>query len=526
MQILDSTLRDGAQAEGISFSVEDKIKIARALWEFGITFIEAGNPGSNQKDADFFFKAKKEPFFSSLCAFGSTRRKGVKPDDDKGLSALIDVGTETVCVFGKSWDFHAEKILGVSLDENLEIIEDTVKFLVSKGKNVIFDAEHFFDGYKVNPDYALSTLEVASNAGACCVCLCDTNGGTFPHEIYETVKKVCETVSVVRVGVHCHNDGGMAVANSIEAARAGATHIQGTFTGFGERTGNACLASIIPNLQLKLNMLCVPDKNIKKLTETARFVSEVANIKLNRREPFVGKSAFAHKGGMHIDGVAKASESFEHIPPETVGNERRILTSEVAGRGAILDKIRKFNPSAQKGSAETEQLIEQIKTMENDGYQFEAAEGSLELLVRKHMGKYKPLFELENFKIIGEQTIKGGKASSSAMIKVTVDGKEEITAAEGDGPVNALDIALRKALEGFYPNLKRVNLTDYKVRVLDGSNTTASKVRVLIESSDGINSWTTVGVSSDIIEASRIALADSIEYKLIRDIEDKYKAYL
>jgi len=523
--IFDSTLRDGAQAEGISFSVGDKLKIVQALDKFGVGYIEAGNPGSNPKDLEFFSRVKELTLTTAkLTAFGSTRRNGVPVEEDSNIQSLLNASTDVIAIFGKSWDFHVTDIIRATLDENLEMIKDTVAYLKNLGKEVVFDAEHFFDGYKANPDYAMQCLKAAADAGADCLCLCDTNGGCFPSEIYKTVQKCVKSFDV-RIGIHCHNDSGMAVANSIMAVEAGATHVQGTFIGFGERCGNANLSTIIPNLQLKQQFNCIPPENIALLTKVARFVAEVSNITLSDKEPYVGHSAFAHKGGMHIDGVSKASHSFEHIDPELIGNSRKFLTSEVAGRTTILSQIQKIAPHITKDSAETAQIMAKLKAMEHEGYQFEGAESTFELIIRKQLGKYKPFFELEKFKVIGEQPYENGR-SASALIKIIVDGKTEITAAEGEGPVNALDKALRKALEVFYPELSSVYLIDYKVRVMDSNDATASKVRVLIESSDGMDNWSTVGVSKDIIEASWIALVDSIEYKLIKDISIKFKEYL
>lgn len=524
--VFDSTLRDGAQAEGVSFSVEDKIKIVKALDKLGVSYVEAGNPGSNPKDLEFFERIKNVPLKNTkIAAFGSTRRRGISPSEDGNVRALLGAGVKTVAIFGKSWDFHVTDIINATLQENIEMIYDTICYLKEQGKEVVFDAEHFYDGYKNNPEYAMQTLDAAVQAGADCLCLCDTNGGTFPDQIFDITKKVVDRFDVI-VGVHAHNDCGMAVANTVMAVKAGARHIQGTMTGFGERCGNTNLSTAIPDLQVKLDYECIPQDNVKLLTHIAREVSEIANLKLGDREPFVGKTAFAHKGGMHIDGVCKNSKSFEHIDPSIVGNERKFLTSEVAGRTTILSMIQRIAPDIEKGSPETTRIIERLKELEYEGYQFEGAEGGFELLIRKELGKYKPFFELEDFKIIGEHPQDATEQSATAMIKVSVDGKREITAAEGDGPVNALDKALRKALEVFYPSLSQVHLTDYKVRVLDGNSATASKVRVLIESSDGTESWTTVGVSKDIIEASWIALVDSIEYKLIKDIEKKFKQFL
>ncbi len=527
IKIFDSTLRDGAQAEGISFSVEDKIKIVKVLDSLGISYIEAGNPSSNPKDIEFFEKIKEVKLENSkLVAFGSTRRRDIKVEEDKNVQSLLSANTEVVAIFGKSWDFHVTDIIKTTLEENLNMIKETMAFFKNHGKEVVFDAEHFFDGYKANPEYAMQALKAAVDGGADCLALCDTNGGMFPLDIYEVVKKVVEAFPNTDVGIHCHNDGGMAVANSISAVQAGAVHIQGTYIGFGERCGNANLSTIIPNLQIKKDYLCIPEDKMVNLTPTANIMAEIANVKLNKNEPYVGKSAFSHKAGMHIDGVSKSPASFEHVNPEKVGNERRFLMSEVAGRSTIISKIQKINPNITKDSPETQLIIDSLKELEYKGYQFEGAEGSFELLVRKKLGKYKPFFELEHFKIIGEQPTKDGKPSSSTLIKVSVDGKTEVTAAEGDGPVNALDMALRKALEVFYPELAQIRLMDYKVRVLDTKTATAAKVRVLIDTTDGIDSWTTVGVSTDIIEASWIALVDSIEYKLIKDVEKKFKAYL
>ena len=518
ISILDSTLRDGAQAQGISFSVEDKIKIAKALDDFGVDYIEAGNPGSNPKDMEFFNAMKGISLkHSKLLAFGSTRRRGVSAAEDVGIRSLYNAGTSGVCIVGKSWDFHVTEVLKTSLDENLEMINETIYFFKEKGKEVIFDAEHFFDGYKMNPEYAFLTLSAAVKAGADMLCLCDTNGGVFPFEVSEIMKSVINNFKAP-VAIHCHNDCGMAVANSIIAVEAGAVQVQGTFTGFGERCGNACLSTIIPNLQIKKGILCVPGENLSNLTATARLISEIANDGLGVREPYVGSSAFSHKGGMHVDGVHKSARSFEHIDPAAVGNSRHTLTSEMAGRAAIISKLGKMGVSMDKNSPEAERIVNRLKELEHQGYQFEAAEGSFNIIIRKQLGTYRPYFELKNFRVLGEQPYEDGK-SASALIKIIVNGKTEVTAAEGYGPVNALDKALRKALEVFYPSLSEVHLTDYKVRVLDEKSATASRVRVLIESTDGAENWTTVGVSSDIIEASWLALVDSIEYKLIKDDE-------
>ncbi len=524
--VLDSTLRDGGQAEGISFSVSDKLKIVSTLDELGVGYIEAGNPGSNPKDLEFFREVKKLTLKNSkLTAFGSTRRRDIKVEEDANIKSLLEADTPVVAIFGKTWDFHVTEIIKTTLEENLQMIYDTISYLKKQGKEVIFDAEHFFDGYKHNKAYAIEALLKAEAAGADCLALCETNGGAFPDEVYEIVKDVVSKINIP-IGIHTHDDTGLGVANSMMAVFAGATHVQGTLVGFGERCGNANLSTVIPNLQLKRDYVCIPNKNIKKLTSLAIRVSEIANVTLKEQMPYVGKSAFAHKAGMHIDGVTKASHSFEHVSPASVGNERRFLMSEVAGRSTILEKIRRIAPDTSKDDPVTSVIINRIKELEHKGYQFEGADGTFELLVRKALGKYKPFFDLEEFKIIGEEPSKTQGISSSAIIKVRVEDKVEMTAAEGEGPVNALDSALRKALEVFYPELKSVHLTDYKVRVLDTKLATAAKVRVLLESTDGEDYWSTVGVSTDIIEASWIALVDSIEYKLIKDIEKKFKAYL
>ncbi|MFH0702184.1 MAG: citramalate synthase [bacterium] len=519
IEIFDSTLRDGAQGEGISFSVEDKLKIVKSLDDLGISYIEAGNPGSNPKDLEFFEQVKKINLVNArLTAFGSTRRRDIATEEDKNVQSLLIADTPAVAIFGKCWDFHVTDVIKTTLEENLRMIKDTIAFFKKRGKEVIFDAEHFFDGYKANPEYAFKALEAAVAGGADCLALCETNGGALPNEVYKITKKVIENFSV-KIGIHCHNDGGLAVANSIMAVEAGATQVQGTYLGFGERTGNANLAIIIPNLQLKKSLSCIPEEKMAELTSTAKYIAEVSNIIIENKEPYIGKSSFAHKGGMHIDAVSKAPQSFEHINPEIVGNERRFLMSEVSGRSTILKHIQEVDPTISKDSPEAQEIIDMLKQLEYDGYQFEGAESSFELLIHKKLGIYKPFFELDHYKIIEESCSEDKELNSSVIIKIIVDKREEITAAEGNGPVNALDKALRKALEVFYPDLKKVHLTDYKVRVLDSQADTASKVRVLIESSDGYNNWTTIGVSTDLIKASWIALVDSLEYKLLKDLK-------
>ncbi|MBP9798847.1 MAG: citramalate synthase [Sterolibacterium sp.] len=516
IHIFDSTLRDGAQAQGISYSVEDKLKIVEALDALGVSYIEAGNPGSNPKDMEFFRRAAALDLKNAkIIAFGATRKVGIEAAHDNNLQSLLQAGTAALCIFGKSWDYQVTDILRTTLDENLRMIADTVSYLKQQGKEVAFDAEHFFDGYKANPDYALQALAAAAEAGADCLVLCDTNGGTFPDEIFDITRAVAQRFQTA-IGIHCHNDGEMAVANSVMAVKAGATQVQGTINGIGERCGNANLCSILPNLQLKLGRECIPEDRLSRLTSVARFVSEIANITHNEKAPYVGNDAFAHKGGMHIDAVNKNPISYEHINPKAVGNTRHILMSEVAGRSTLLAKINEIDPLLKKDSPDTQRVLDRLKALEHEGYQFETAESSFELVVRKELGKYQPFFERKDFKVIVNEPTAGG-INSSAMIKIAVGELEEITAAEGDGPVNALDKAMRKALERFYPAIGQIKLTDYKVRVLDSDQASAARVRVLIESTDHHECWTTIGVSTDIIDASWRALVDAVEYKLLRD---------
>ena len=512
----DSTLRDGAQAQGVSFSVEDKLKIVERLDELGIAYIEAGNPGSNPKDLEFFTRVGALPLkHARIIAFGSTRKVGIAVEDDKNLQSLLAANTAAVAIFGKSWDYQVTDILRTTLDENLRMIGSTVEYLKRHGREVVFDAEHFFDGYQANPEYALATLAAAADAGVDTLCLCDTNGGTFPSEIHRITATVVQRFPV-QIGIHCHNDSEMAVANSIAAVQAGAVQVQGTINGIGERCGNANLCSIIPNLQLKLGMEGIPGDNLQHLTSVARFVSEVANVALGDKAPFVGNDAFSHKGGMHIDAVAKNPISYEHINPEQVGNVRHILVSEVAGRSALLAKIHAVDATLTKDSADTKRILDHLKALEHEGYQFESAESSFELLLYKLLGRYQPFFELKEYTVVIHEPARDG-INSSATISIAVDGQEENTTADGDGPVNALDKAMRRALERFYPAIRDVKLTDYKVRVLDSDKASAARVRVLIESADHLGSWTTIGVSTDIIDASWRALIDAIEYKLMRD---------
>ena len=520
IEILDTTLRDGAQGEGIIFSVRDKIAVVEALDELGVRWIEAGNPGSNPKDLEFFRILRSMNLKNArCCAFGSTRKKGIKPEDDMLLRSLISAGTETVVIVGKSWDLHVTEVLKAELEENLAMIRETTAFLKAEGRRVFYDAEHFFDGYAANPAYALSTITAALEAGAELVVLCDTNGGTFPGEIIPAVSEVIKISKNVPVGIHAHNDAGFALANSAEAIRAGCAHVQGTLVGFGERCGNTALAALIPSLELKMGLHCLPEGNLVRISELTRRVAEIANVSISDDMPYVGIHAFSHKAGMHADGILKVRRSFEHINPADVGNDRHFLMSEVGGRSAITERVRKIEPSITRDSPVIAVLADKLKALEAGGWAFDGADASFELLVRRELGRDKPLFRIEAYRVMSEHPTSEALACSYAWVKVLVGGQHEIAASEGGGPVNALDSALRRALIRFYPDLARVRLTDYKVRVIDGSDATAAQVRVLIESTDGQRSWSTVGVSADIIDASRAALVDSIEYKLICDIE-------
>lgn len=519
IEIYDTTLRDGAQSEDISFSVEDKLRIAEKLDELGVHYIEGGWPGSNPRDVEFFRKAKKLKFSTStLVAFGSTHKASHKVENDSNIKALLEAETSVVTIFGKSWDFHVEKALRISLSRNLDLIHDSIVYLKKRVQKVFFDAEHFFDGYKASPEYALNVLKSAQAAGADCLILCDTNGGTLPQEIEKIIKELQTPNSKLRtpIGIHAHNDADCAVANSIIAVRLGASQVQGTINGLGERCGNANLISVIPNLKLKLKYDCISDGQLGKLKEVSRFVTEIANLRHFKRQPYVGDSAFAHKGGVHVCAVQRHPETYEHIKPELVGNYQRVLISDLGGKSNILRKAKEFNLKIDPDSPKVEQIVREMKELENQGFQFEGAEASFELLMKKALGLHRRFFDLIGFRVIVEKRQEGEPPLSEATIMLKVDGKLEHTAAIGNGPVNALDNAIRKALEKFYPQLREVKLIDYKVRVLAPGKGTAAKVRVLVESGDNTHKWGTVGVSENIIEASWQALVDSIEYKLLR----------
>ena len=521
IQLYDTTLRDGAQREGISFAVEDKLRIATKLDELGIHFIEGGWPGSNPKDEEFFARAKSLSLpHALLAAFGSTRRADTKAEEDPNLRTLLEAETKVVTLVGKSWGLHVTQVLETTFDENLRMIADSIAYLKSKGRKVFFDAEHFFDGYKANAKYAIDTIKAAAEAGAECIILCDTNGGTMPSEV-ATAFDAARKATAVPLGIHAHNDAELAVANTLTAVQAGATQVQGTINGYGERCGNANLCSIIPSLKLKMGIDCISDEQLAKLTEVAHYVSEISNLALDTHLPYVGASAFAHKAGLHVAAMIKWEESYHHIDPELVGNRWRTLVSELSGKGGIAYKAREQGLELAPQGDQARAILERVKNMESRGFQYDGAEASFELLVRRAQPDYHPLFELVDFMVVVEKrrrpsTVESEELLSEATVKVKVGGDVIHTAAEGNGPVNALDAALRKALLVFYPSLKAVRLVDYKVRAIEETAGTASRVRVLIESSDGEHEWRTVGSSTNIIEASWLALADSLEYWLLK----------
>ena len=517
LKLYDTTLRDGTQAEDINFSVEDKVRIAQKLGELGIHYIEGGWPGSNPRDIQFFKEMKSVKLTSArLVAFGSTKRAGVKAKDDANIKALLKADTRVITLFGKSWDLHVKEALKITPEENLELIYDSLAYLKERVEELFYDAEHFFDGYKANPEYALKTLKAAQEGGAECLILCDTNGGTLPDELVEIFRDVKHHINAP-IGIHAHNDSETAVANSILAVKEGAVQVHGTINGFGERCGNANFCSIIPNLKLKMGIDCISSEQLRRLRETARFVYELANLPHNKHQAYVGDSAFAHKGGVHVSAVLKKAETYEHIKPELVGNHQRILISDLSGRANIMYKAQEFGIDMKSKDPIVQNILKTLKELEHQGFQYEGAEASFELLIQKAMKARKRYFRLLGFRVIDEKKKEGEPPHAEATIKLEVDGKIEHTASEGNGPVNALDNALRKALEKFYPGLKDVELLDFKVRVLRAGEGTAAAVRVLVESGDGKEKWGTVGVSENVIEASWQALVDSLEYKLYKD---------
>ncbi|MEC7881379.1 MAG: citramalate synthase [Verrucomicrobiota bacterium] len=516
VEIYDTTLRDGTQGEGVSFSVADKLRVAEKLDAFGVHYIEGGWPGSNPKDIEFFKEAAKRKWKSSqIAAFGSTRRKKIAVQDDPQVKLLIDAKTPVVTIFGKTWLLHVKEVLRTTPKENIAMIADTIAYLKNNGRKVIYDAEHALDGYKDDPEYAMATWKAAEEAGADFVVLCDTNGGSLPAEVAQVTAEAYKKLSCC-IGIHTHNDIGLGVANAIAAVEQGATQVQGTVNGYGERTGNCNLISAIPNISLKMARRSIPKAKLKKLRDLSRFVDEVANLIPDNRQPWVGTTAFAHKGGMHVNAVQKIAHSFEHADPDAVGNKRRILVSDLAGRSNIVMKAQEMGIRVNNDTPELKDILSKVKEQEHLGYDYEGAEGSLALLIRKAIGRVEPAFFLDAYHV----SMRGDALEHvcEATVKVRVGDKTAHTVADGDGPVNALDQALRNALRGFYPVLKKVKLTDYKVRILNSSRAfgTAAKTRVLIESTDGKDRWYTVGVNENIIEASLQALLDSIEYRLLK----------
>lgn len=515
IRIYDTTLRDGMQAEGVSFSLADKLLIAKRLDDLGVDYIEGGYAVSNPKDRHFFRDVGE---FGLKCAkiagFGNTRRADCTVEDDLSLNAILDCGVDVAALVGKCWDMHVTDVLRCSLDENLTVCSESVEYMKGKGLEVIFDAEHFFDGYKADPKYAVKVLSAAAAAGADVICLCETNGGALPHEVYDITRAVCKELSGVTIGIHCHNDTDCAVASTLAAVAAGARHVQGTINGLGERTGNANLCTIIPNLALKLGYEVLGEGKIKSLSDISRFVFEVANLSPVTTMPYVGESAFAHKAGLHVDALRKNLKTYEHVDPASCGNERRFLISELSGSSNVLAKLE--NKKLSQDKAVVKQILQAVQKLENEGYQFEAAEASFELLVKKILGTYESTFNFEKYHVNVERN-SSGEIITEATVKLTVDGVTEHVVSEGDGPVNALDGALRKSLERFYPEIKNMHLIDYKVRVVNARAGTAARVRVIIESRDHDSLWGTVGVSENLIDASWKALVDSVEYKLLKD---------
>lgn len=518
IDIYDTTLRDGMQGASVNFTVDDKLKAAVKLDEFGVAYIEGGFPGSNKIDAEFFKRAKDVEFRNAkIVAFSSTRRAKFAACDDPLLQKLLEADTSVVTIFGKVWDLHVREILRIELEKNLEMVYDSVKLLADQGREVIFDAECFYDAFKSDPVYSIEVLRRAEAAGASCVCLCETNGGMLPSDVRGITAEVVRSLGIT-VGIHAHNDSGFAAANTIAAVEAGAAHVQGTVNGLGDRCGNADLCTVIPVLKLKMGRDCVPDESLKEITELSRYIYDVANLVPNDRLPFVGANAFAHKAGVHADAVSKNPSTYEHIDPEMVGNDRRILISSYAGAANVIHKAKKHGVDLSKDSPEIKQVLEQVVRLEHEGYSFEDAEASFELMLKKSLGQYQKLFDLKGFRVIVEKRGPEEEIVTEATLKVAVNGEEELTVAEGDGPVHALDNALRLALDRFYgKKLGKIKLTDFKVRVINTRAATAAKVRAIVESRDHDDVWRTVGVSENIIEASWKALVEGIEYGLLKN---------
>jgi 2-isopropylmalate synthase len=512
--LYDTTLRDGTQREGLSLSVDDKLRIAARLDDLGVHYVEGGFPGSNPKDHEFFERAKHLALETAvITAFGATCRKGADPAADEGIRALLDAGTAAVCIFGKAWDVHVTETLKATPEENVRMVRESVAYLTAAGRTVFFDAEHFFDGYRANPAYALEVCRAAAEAGAAAVVLCDTNGGTLPHDVARIVREVSAALADVPLGIHAHNDGGCGVANSLVAIDAGCVHVQGTANGYGERAGNADLLTIIPSLVLKMGDDCISTEQLRLLTEVSHFIAETANVSPDPHQPYVGASVFAHKGGVHASAAARLPEAYEHIDPAAVGNLARVVVSELAGRASLTMKAAELGIDLTGDPDTVTRVLDGIKALEHRGYSFEAADASLEVMLQKELGTYEPFFTLESFRCLMEKR-EDGKVMTEATIKIHVGGQRFIATAEGNGPVNALDGALRIAIGRFYPALADIELTDFKVRVLDEKKGTGAVTRVLIESGDGEKSWGTVGVSENIIEASWEALVDAVEFGL------------
>lgn len=517
--IYDSTLRDGTQGEDVNFTVQDKVRIAEKLVDFGVDFIEGGWPGSNPRDIEFFNEIQKSRIGTKhISAFGSTRRAKRTCDNDENIQALLAANVPNITIFGKTWDLHVEEALRIPLEKNLELINDSLGYLKKRADVVFYDAEHFFDGYKANSVYAIQTLKAAIEAKADCLVLCDTNGGTLTNEIADIIEAIKKEIGDYPLGIHCHNDSDCAVANSIAAVQNGIVHVQGTINGYGERCGNANLCSIIPNLQIKMGKDCVPSESLKNMRSVSRFINELGNLKHNIHQPFVGRSAFAHKGGVHVSAILKNARTYEHIVPELVGNRQRVLVSDLSGKSNLIYKAKDFGLDVDSDDPRINKVLEDLKVLENKGFQYEGAEASFELLIAKAMGTFRKFFDLLSFRVIDEKRSAIEPPVSEATVMMMVGGEIEHTAATGNGPVNALDNALRKALEKFYPSLGSMTLFDYKVRILPGADGTKSITRVLIETKDESGDvWGTVGVAHNIIDASYQALADAIEYKLYKD---------
>jgi len=516
IQIYDTTLRDGTQGESVAFSVQDKLRVARKLDEFGVDYIEGGWPGSNEKDAEFFQRAASQKWTSAkISAFGSTALAKNLPETDDNLNALLEAATPVVTIFGKSWDFHVHTALRIPLSRNCELIRASVAYLKSKGREVIYDAEHFFDGFAANPEYALQTLRAAEEGGADLIALCDTNGGSLPAQLQTAIRRVQASLKLP-LGIHCHNDSELAVANSLAAVDCGIVHVQGTMNGYGERCGNANLCSVIPNLEIKMGHSTIGADRLKLLSSTSRFVSQIANLPHRKDLPFVGESAFAHKGGVHVSAVIRDAATYEHMTPEKVGNARRVLVSELSGKSNLMYKAQEMSLDIAEHDEKLRPALNRIKKLENEGYEFEAAEASVRVLMETALNGEREFFKIDNFRVMTDMH-RTGEVTSEATVKIRVGDRSVHTVAEGDGPVHALDKALRLALNQFFEPLRCVHLTDYKVRVLEGTQGTGSKVRVHIQQSDGEENWTTVGVSENILEASYLALADGIRYKLLKD---------